>query len=63
MSMHIVNFFELSEVFTLKPQQAIDYSQNKGLKVSFSWLDMLAEENDATFYRYQNDGYRPVVVC
>ncbi|WP_419832026.1 phage minor head protein [Endozoicomonas atrinae] len=47
--MHIVNFFELSEVFTLKPQQAIDYFQNKGLKVSFSWLDMLAEENDAAF--------------
>ena len=47
--MHIVNFFELSEVSTLKPQQAINYFQNKGLKLSFSWLDMLAEENDAAF--------------
>ncbi|AMO58254.1 phage minor head protein [Endozoicomonas montiporae] len=49
MSAEIYNFFELSNAFDLKPEQAIKHFQNKGLKASFSWLDMIGEENDTAF--------------
>ncbi|OED40240.1 hypothetical protein ACH42_17145 [Endozoicomonas sp. (ex Bugula neritina AB1)] len=49
MSAEIYNFFELSNNFTLKPEAAIRHFQSKGLKASFSWLDMIGEENDAAF--------------
>ncbi|MGI9274485.1 MAG: phage head morphogenesis protein [Endozoicomonas sp.] len=49
MAVKVYNFFELSEVFTLKPQEAIEHFQSKGLSASFSWLDMIGEENDAAF--------------
>lgn len=45
----IYNFFELSAAFDLKPEQAIKHFQQKGLKASFSWMDMIGEEHDAAF--------------
>ena len=49
MAVEIYNFFEISAAFNLKPEDAIRHFQNKGLKTSFSWLDMIGEENDAAF--------------
>ena len=49
MPTEIYNFFELSSAFDLKPEQAIKHFQSKGLKTSFSWLDMIGEENDAAY--------------
>ena len=49
MPAEIYNFFELSADFELPPEQAIAYFQGKGLKISFDWQEMLAEENDAAF--------------
>ena len=49
MAVEIYNFFELTAVFDLKPEDAIRHFQNKGLKTSFSWMDMIGEENDAAF--------------
>ena len=45
----IYNFFELSNNFSLKPEAAIRHFQSKGLKASFSWMDMIGEEHDAAF--------------
>ncbi|WP_066016583.1 phage minor head protein [Endozoicomonas atrinae] len=47
MTHQIYNFFELSAAFDLKPEQAIQYFQQKGIKASFSWMDMIGEEHDA----------------
>ena len=49
MSAEIYNFFELTAAFDLKPEQAIRHFNNKGLKASFSWMDMIGEEHDAAF--------------
>ena len=45
----IYNLFELSASFTLQLEEAIRYFANKGLKISFSCQDMIAEKNDAAF--------------
>ncbi|WP_257263833.1 phage minor head protein [Endozoicomonas sp. ONNA2] len=47
MPAEIYNYFELSAAFNLKPEQAIQYFQQKGIKTSFSWMDMIGEEHDA----------------
>ena len=49
MTSKIYNFFELSNAFDLKPEQAIKHFQRKGLKATFSWMDMIGEEHDAAF--------------
>ena len=49
MPTEIYNFFELSVAFELAPEEAIKHFQSKDLKASFSWMDMIAEENDAAF--------------
>ena len=47
----IYNFFELSTAFDfdLKPEQVIQYVQQRGIKTSFCWMDMIGEEYDAAF--------------
>ncbi|WP_274520569.1 phage minor head protein, partial [Endozoicomonas atrinae] len=49
MPAEIYNFFKLSTAFDLKPEQAIKYFQQKGIKTSFSWMDMIGEEHDTAF--------------
>ena len=45
----IYNFFELSNSFTLKPEAAIQHFLSKGLKTSFSWMDMDGQTSTAFF--------------
>lgn len=45
----IVNYFELAASFELPPAQAIEFARAKGLKASFSYLDMVGQEHDAAF--------------
>ena len=47
--MPTLNFFEITAGFTLKPAQAIRFFERKGLKLSFRWEELLAEEHDAAF--------------
>ncbi|GAA4648239.1 phage minor head protein [Kistimonas scapharcae] len=49
MSSSHYDFLEVTAGFTLKPAQAIRFFERKGLKLSFRWEDMLAEEHDAAF--------------
>ncbi|WP_257255584.1 MULTISPECIES: hypothetical protein [unclassified Endozoicomonas] len=51
MPIDIYNFFELSNNFTPKPEAAFRQFQSKELKASFSWMDLLVEENAAAFTR------------
>ena len=49
MAVEIYKFFELTAAFDLKPEQAIRHFKSKGLKASFSWINMIGEEHDAAF--------------
>ncbi|MEO1082402.1 MAG: phage minor head protein [Pseudomonadota bacterium] len=49
MGMKIVNYFEAAVDFELPPERAIEFFQNKGLRGSFAWQDMLGEEHDTAF--------------
>ena len=45
----IVSFAEIIGRFDLAPEKAIEYFTSKGLRPTFSWLDMIGEEHDAAF--------------
>jgi SPP1 gp7 family putative phage head morphogenesis protein len=45
----IINFAEIAASFELKAEEAIKYFRSKGLRVTFDWRDMIAEEHDAAF--------------
>lgn len=47
--MKIINFSDIASDFYLGPIDAIKYFRKKGLKGTFDWRDMLAEEHDAAF--------------
>lgn len=49
MRFRIINFAELAASFELKAEEAIKYFRSKGLRLSFDWRDMIAEEHDAAF--------------
>jgi SPP1 gp7 family putative phage head morphogenesis protein len=45
----IVNYFEPALNFTLAPDEAINYFSGKGLKPTYSYMDMLKGEHDRSF--------------
>ena len=47
--MGIINFFDLTDSFTLPPDEAVEFFESKGLQPTFSYLDMAAEEHDQAF--------------
>ncbi|WP_230460023.1 phage head morphogenesis protein, partial [Sansalvadorimonas verongulae] len=47
--MRLYNFFEASASFELGPLAAIQYFLNKGLRPTFAWQDMVAQEHDVAF--------------
>lgn len=44
-----LDFFDTPGPFDLPPDEAIAYFRRKGLRQSFAWQDVLAEEHDAAF--------------
>lgn len=45
----ILNYFELTASFDLAPAEAVVYYQQKGLKTSYDWRDVTAQEHRAAF--------------
>ncbi|MDO6747192.1 phage head morphogenesis protein [Gilvimarinus sp. 1_MG-2023] len=45
----ILSFAEILGRFDLKPAKAIEYFQQKGLRETFDWRDMLGEEHNGAF--------------